>query len=92
MPGKMLGGLHTLSGHQTLCFAMLGDVWSRSNIGPTVHCFHFLVEILDRFHTRLTLLDARTLTGFFVPAKHFVYVTWLLTSPGFPRFSKHFSN
>ena len=42
--------------------------------------------MLDRLHTCLTLLDARTCTGFFVSAKLFVYVAWLLTSPGHSAF------
>ena len=47
--------------------------------------------MLDRLHTSLTLLGARTRTDFFIRAKFFVHVVWLSTSkvsPGFANTDK----
>ena len=47
---------------------------------------YVIVSICWLKHTCLTLFDARTCTGFFVPARLFVYVAWFLTSPGSSAF------
>ena len=47
--------------------------------------------MLDRLHTSLTLLGARTRTDFFIRAKFFAHVAWLSTSkvsPGFANTDK----
>ena len=52
MLGEMLDRLHTLLGLLTSCFAMLGDVWSRSNISPKFHCSPFKsLLVLQNFST-----------------------------------------